>query len=412
MKPILGRIADGTAAVLVKGYGWLPDRRRASKDGVAEARVLGRRATGLCGPDAVRFFYDEANIRRSGVLPAFVRDTLFGRGSVHGLDDGAHRRRKSMFLDLLAPAGHIDDLVARTGRAWDAAAARWSREPSVVLFDEAARVLTRGVCDWAQIPVDDEADLTRDLVAMVDGFASGGPRHFRARGARKRREDWLADLVTRVRDGRHPAPAGSVLVTVADYRESDGRLLSPHTAAVELLNVIRPDVAVCWFVAYAAHALHRWPHWREPLARGDEDFAVAFAHEVRRFYPFAPFIGGFARHELSYREHSIPEGSLVLLDLYGQNHDPDIWHDPYAFSPPRFQARPPGAYDLIPQGGGDPATGHRCPGEAAVVALLADLSVRLARLDYTVPPQDLSIPLARIPSRPRSGIKISVRPGG
>lgn len=395
--------------MIVKGYGWLPDRRRASQDGVVATRFMGTRATGLCGPDAVRFFYDEANIRRSGVLPGFVQDSLFGRGAVHGLDDGAHRRRKSMFLDLLTPPGRIDDLVASTGRAWDAAVPRWSREPSVVLFDEAARVLTRGVCDWAEIPVgDDEADLARDLVATVDGFATGGPRHFRARRARQRRERLLGDLVTQVRDGRHPAPAGSVLATIAHHRNSDGQLLPPHTAAVELLNVIRPDVAVCWFVAYAAHALHRWPHWRDRLVRGDKEFSIAFAHEIRRFYPFAPFIGGIARRDLAYQGHRIPEGSMVLLDLYGQNHDPSLWHDPYAFSPERFEAHPPGAYDLIPQGGGDPATGHRCPGEPAVVALLADLSVRLARLDYTVPMQDMSISLSRVPARPRSGIRISV----
>jgi fatty-acid peroxygenase len=411
VNPIFGRIVDSSAAVLVKGYGWLPDRRRASMDGVAETRLVGRRATGLCGPDAVRFFYDEASIRRSGAIPGFVQDTLFGRGGVHGLDDGVHRRRKSLFLDLLTPAGHIDDLVASTGKAWDAAVPRWCREPTIVLFDEAARVLTRGVCDWAAIPVGNEADLARDLVAMVDGFATGGPRLFRARRARQRRERWLGDLVIRVRDGGHPAPAGSVLATVANHRDSDGQLLPPHTAAVELLNVIRPDVAVCWFVAYVAHALHRWPHLRGRLGRGDKEFAVAFAHEVRRFYPFAPFIGGIARHELSYQGHRIPEGSMVLLDLYGQNHDPSLWDDPYAFSATRFAAHPPGAYDLIPQGGGDPAAGHRCPGEPAVVALLADLSVRLARLDYTVPPQDMSISLSRIPARPRSGVRISVRSG-
>jgi len=181
---------------------------------------------------------------------------------------------------------------------------------------------------------------------------------------------------------------------------------------VELLNVIRPDVAVCWFVAFAAHALNRWPHWRDRLAQGDKGFAVAFAHEVRRFYPFAPFVGGLARRELSYQGHRIPEGSMVLLDVYGQNHDPSLWQNPYAFSPERFEAHPPGADDLIPQGGGDPATGHRCPGEPVVVALLADLSVRLARLDYTVPPQDMSVPIGRIPTRPRSGVKISVRSGG
>jgi fatty-acid peroxygenase len=409
--PILGRIVDSSAAALVKGYAWLPDRRRASKDGVVEARLMGRRTTGLCGPDSVRFFYDEANIRRSGALPGFVQDTLFGRGGVHGLDDGAHRRRKAMFLDLMTPPAHVDALVASTGKAWDAAVPRWSREPTIVLFDEAARVLTRGVCDWARIPVDDEADVSRDLVAMVDGFATGGARHFRARLARRRHERWLGDLVTRVRDGRHPAPNGSVLATIASYREADGQPLSPHTAAVELINVIRPDVAVCWFVAYAGHALLRWPYWRDELASGDKDVAVAFAHELRRFYPFAPFIGGLARRELAYRGHQIPEGSMVLLDLYGQNHDPDLWPDPYTFSPARFEAHPPARDDLIPQGGGDAATGHRCPGEPAVVALVADLSVRLARLDYTVPPQDMSISLRRIPARPRSGLVISVRSG-
>jgi fatty-acid peroxygenase len=412
VNPIFGRLVDSSAMVLVKGYGWLPDRRRASRDGVAETRFVGRRATGLCGPDAVRFFYDEASVRRSGAIPGFVQDTLFGRGSVHGLDDGVHRRRKAMFLDLLTPPDHVDDLVASTGKAWDGAVPGWGQQASVILFDEVARVLTCGVYDWARIPVGDEAELARDLVTMVDGFATGGPRHFRARRARQRREQWLADLVSQVRDGRHHVPAGSVLATVANHRQADGQLLPPRTAAVELLNVIRPDVAVCWLVAYSAHALHRWPQWRDRLVRGDKDFAVAFAHEVRRFYPFAPFIGGLARRELAYLGHRIPEGSLILLDLYGQNHDPSLWRDPYAFLPTRFEAHPPGAYDLVTHGGGDPATGHRCPGEPAVVALLADLSVRLARLDYTVPPQDMSISLGRIPARVRSGVKISVRSGG
>jgi alkylated DNA repair dioxygenase AlkB len=35
------------------------------------------------------------------------------------------------------------------------------------------------------------------------------------------------------------------------------------------VNVIRPTVGVCWFVAFAAHALHRWPQNRERLRPGD-----------------------------------------------------------------------------------------------------------------------------------------------
>ena len=53
-------------------------------------------------------------------------------------------------------------------------------------------------------------------------------------------------------------------------------------------------------------------------------YAVAFAQEVRRFYPFAPFVGGRAVRDLTWQGEHIPVGSLVLLDIYGQNHDPAL----------------------------------------------------------------------------------------
>jgi fatty-acid peroxygenase len=100
---------------------------------------------------------------------------------------------------------------------------------------------------------------------------------------------------------------------------------------------------------------------------------------------------------------------MVLLDLYGQNHDPDLWGDPYAFRPERFVGREIGAFELIPQGGGDPRTGHRCPGEQLTVAVLSALAVRLARLEFDVPEQDLSISLRRIPAKPAGGVVLQVR---
>ncbi len=103
---------------------------------------------------------------------------------------------------------------------------------------------------------------------------------------------------------------------------------------------------------------------------------------------------------------------MVLLDVYGQNHDEDLWGDPYAFRPQRFPDRPVERDELIPQGGGDPRTGHRCPGEGITIGLLQALAVRRARLEYDVPDQDLRIPLRRIPTRPHSGFVISrVRAG-
>ncbi|MEY9211818.1 cytochrome P450 [Thermobifida halotolerans] len=413
MKPYRVPVLDSTLAMLAEGYAWLPDRRRRAAGGMVRARVLGQHAVGLRGPEAVRFFYDERHVRRRTAIPEPVLSTLFGHDAVHTLDGEARRVRKAMLLSLLADPDGIAALVDHVTAAWDEAVAAWPERPRIVLFDEASRALTRGVCAWVGLPLNeaDVAPLARDLVSMVDGFATVGPRHWRARRARHRREVWLARLVKQVRSGAVTAAEGSAVDVVARHRDAEGRSLDPHTAAVELLNIIRPTVAVCWFVSFSAHALHLWPEQRERLREGGAEYAEAFVHEVRRFYPFAPFVGGRAVDDLSWNGEPIPAGALVLLDLYGQNHDPDLWDDPYVFDPQRFLGRPPGRDELVPQGGGDPRANHRCPGEAVTVALLQALVSRLARLDYGVPEQDLTISLRRVPARPRSGVVVSdVRP--
>ncbi|MCP2168097.1 fatty-acid peroxygenase [Goodfellowiella coeruleoviolacea] len=391
--------------LLLEGYGWLPNRRRRTPNGVVHTRLLGQPAVGVCGPGAARLFYDETNIERHGAIPGPVLSTLFGHGAVHTLDGPAHRHRKSIFLSLATPE-HTAVLVEQVTAAWDELLPSWPENEPVVLFDAASRVLTRGACRWAGISLPEaELDaLAGDLVAMVDGFATLGPRHWRGRRARRHWEDRFARLVDDVRQGGASAPADSALWVVAQHRDAEGNPLEPRVAAVELLNVIRPTAAVCWFVAFAGHALHRWPQHRVPLRAGDPDFALAFAHELRRFYPFAPFLGGHAVRDLTWQGEHIPAGALVLLDLYGQNHDPELWPEPYTFDPRRFLGREPGAFDLVPQGAGDPRTGHRCPGEPFTVALVAALAMRLAQLDYEVPDQDLTISLSRIPARPASGV--------
>jgi fatty-acid peroxygenase len=254
--------------------------------------------------------------------------------------------------------------------------------------------------------------VSADLLAMVDGFATAGPRHWRARRARVRQEQQLIGVIEGVRKMEHAREEGtesgtvenSALRAVALHRDHEGELLDPHTAAVEVLNVIRPTAAVAWFMTFTAHALHRWPGHREALRNGDHEYAEAFAHEVRRFYPFAPFVAGLAADELTWQGTTIPKDSLVLLDVYGHNHDPELWSDPYTFDPTRFLGREPTSDGFIPQGGGDAATGHRCPGEDITVALLRVLAPRLARMEYgVVPDQDLTIPLRRVPTGPRSG---------
>ncbi|MBW5424901.1 cytochrome P450 [Streptomyces sp. BG9H] len=426
---------DNTLPLLTQGYAWLPDLSRRKGPGPVRTRLLGKPVIALRGPAAVPFFYDENHVRRRTALPEPVLSTLFGKGAVHTLDGEEHRARKAVFTSLLKDAANVTALAQRVADEWERSRKEWAGRSQVTLFDEVSVLITRAVYAWAGVPLteypedvagpaDDEARRTaRDLVAMVDGFATAGPRHWQARRARQRQEERLARLIEQVRSAGHePAghepgghePAGldpaeqaggppSVIQAVAAHREADGRLLDPRTAAVEVLNVLRPTVAVTWYTVFGAHALHRHPELRERLASDGEGYARAFAHEVRRFYPFAPFVAGLAPSDLDWHGVPIKEGTLVLLDLYGQNHDPELWESPYTFDPERFTGREPGRDELVPQGGGDAAEGHRCPGEDVTLALLTTLLPRLAQLDFHVPEQDLRIPLHRMPTMPRSG---------
>ena len=395
---------DQTPVLAIKGYAWLPDLRRRAHGQPVRLRLLGRRAVAISGPEAVRFFYEPGNLERHDALPHPVVATLFGKGAVHTLDGHAHEARKALFISLLMHADGIDTLAKMVGEAFDGAAERWRGGRAVSLFDASAEVIADAVTSWCGVPERawDRARLARDLVAMVDGFATLGPRHARALAARRRWERRLAGLIEEV---RREEPSPSALSAIAHHR-ADGHPLDPRTAAVELLNIIRPATAVAWFVAFAGHALERRPDLRGALA--DDEYVTAFVHELRRFYPFAPFLGGLAARDLRFQQVEIPAGTMVLLDVYGQHHDPRVWPSPYDFRPERFLGRPVGPFELIPQGGGDPRTGHRCPGEKITIAVLGTLVRRLARLEYHLPPQDLTIDLSRIPARVRSGPQIVV----
>jgi fatty-acid peroxygenase len=396
---------DRTLGLFTGGYDYLSRRRAGEGRETFPLRLMGQRATCVVGPDGARFFYDAASFDRIGVVPPSVQKTLSGDAGVQLLDGEAHRRRKAMFTSVLDAAG-TRELVDEARRAWRDEVASWEPDRDVVLFDAAAQTLARAVHTWAGVPLPgaDVPGTAAEMVAMVDGFASAGRRFFRARTARLRQEQRLEQLTDQIRAGRARVPPGTPMDTVLRHRDHDGSLLDRHTVAVELINLLRPTVAVAWYLAYAAHALRFWPAERARLLTGSGPQAVGFAHEVRRFYPFAPFLVARAVRDLSYDGLDLPRDSLAVLDVFGHNHHADLWPSPYVFDSGRHHGREPGTFELVPQGGGDVETGHRCPGEPATVGLLAALAPELARLEYTLPDQDLRVTRRRIPARVRSGM--------
>jgi fatty-acid peroxygenase len=317
-----------------------------------------------------------------------------------------------MFMSLMTPAGLalFGDLVEGE---WRAGIPEWAQAGQVVLFDAVREVLFRAVCAWSGVPLDRrEADArTRQFAAMVEGAASVGPRNLRAQVLRHRAERWAGDVIERARSGALEVEEGRAVHAIAWHRDGEGRLLDTKVARVELINVLRPTVAVARFITFAALALRQYPECRAKVI-ADDEYLRWFVQEVRRYYPFFPMVGGRAREGFDWRGRRFPAGSWFLLDIYATNHDPRIWSEPAAFRPERFATWDGDPYSFVPQGGGDHGVTHRCAGEWLTISVM-ERAVRLltTAMTYDVPLQDLGVDLSRMPAAPRSGLRISqVRP--
>jgi len=400
---------DGTLALIREGYPFIWNRCRTLGSDIFTTRIMGKPAVCIHGAEAAELFYDETKLQRGGAVPRRVVTSLFGKKAVHTLDGEAHKRRKLAFMSLMTEAS-LERLTSLMAEQWQLAIRRWPAQSSVVLFDESQRILTAAVCEWAGIRIepDDVPVRAQHLGEMVDAFGGVGPRLWRGKLARFAAERWIMNQVRAVRLGLVVAEPGTALDVLTKYRDERGHQLDTHTVAVEILNVIRPTSAIAWYITDAAHALHRFPEARAQLLSDTDDgrYANLFLQEVRRFYPFTPYLGAMVKTPFEWRGHHFKPGSLVLLDVYGASRDPAIWRDADSFRPERFTDYQPTAYNFIPQGGGSPNHGHRCAGER-VTLLSLSLALRCLTRDMTYevePNQDLSIDLTRMPTRPASGM--------
>jgi hypothetical protein len=82
---------------------------------------------------------------------------------------------------------------------------------------------------------------------------------------------------------------------------------------------------VSYLVVFCALALHLNPDERAIVMYGNDQAFERFVQEVRRFYPFAQGMGGIARKDIQWRGYAIPGKTLLILDLYGTNHDARTW---------------------------------------------------------------------------------------
>lgn len=399
---------DSTINLIRDPYQFISSTAHSLETDVFETRLLLEKTICMTGADAARLFTDETLFTRKGAAPELVRATLLGKGGIQTLDGEAHLHRKMLFMSFIEPASlfHLRSLV----NDWlEIYSASWQGREEISLYEEFQEILTRSVCSWAglELPEEDVKERTKELSLMFDA-AGSIKKHLLSRGGRQSAESWICEIVNDLRDGKHTVPEGSPVYQFAFFKDVNGEYFPSKIAAVEILNLLRPTVAVSLYFVFCCHALRMHPEHKQRLKAQEMGHLDRFVNEVRRYYPFFPALFAKVRTNFEWNGFNFEEGRRVMLDVYGTNHDPREWHEPFKFNPDRFKDWHGNPYSFIPQGVGDHYNDHRCPGELITIELMrSTLEFFVNRIEYDVPKQNLVIDMSRLPAAPKSHFKIS-----
>lgn len=396
---------DHTLNILEEGYLFIKNRMDRYQCDMFETHIMGEKAICLSGEEACKIFYNEELFQRKGAMPMRVQKTLFGVNAIQGMDKKPHTERKLFFMSLMTEERQ-NELTQLFEKELEASVAKWMEKKEIVLFHEVKNIICKVACKWTGVPVKENEieDRADDFCSMIDGIGGVGPRYWKGKSGRNKTEEWIQGIIEDVRQGKLKMEEDSPLKSMAFHRDLDGNQMDLPMAAKELINVIRPIVAISTYITFTALAVYEHPHCQDELLCNEDKYYEMFVQEVRRFYPFTPFLGARVHRDFEWNGYGFKEGVLVLLDVYGMDHDPHIWKNPEQFEPNRFLEEKDRTYSFIPQGGGDPAKGHRCPGEGITIEIMkASLNFLVNKIEFKVPEQDLSFRLSRIPTLPESG---------
>lgn len=394
---------DHSLQLLKEGYHFIVNRQKNLQSDVFETRLLGKKTICMVGSDAATVFYDTNKFERKGVVPNAIIQTLFGKNAVQTLDGEEHRVRKGLFMSVMnrEQLEKIKDIMVIE---WEKAIDKWSKMDQIELYEEIKLLLCRVAFQWVGYPLRDEEEVQKvsnELATLFETPAKIGFTNWIGRTFRNKLEKNLQQVIQKTRDNTLQFPTDSILHQFATFRDMDGELMDVETVAVELINIVRPIVAVAVYVNYTVLAMHQFPEQQSKL-QTYKDYPQMFVQEVRRFYPFFPFVAARVKQDFTWNGYQFKEGTLTLLDLYGTNHDPTIWNNPSEFTPERFANWQGNPFSFIPQGGGDYDRGHRCAGEQVTIELMkVSVDYLVNKMDFQLPKQQFNTEFTQIPSIPK-----------
>lgn len=368
---------------------------------------------------------------------------VVGSSSVLLLDGAAHQRDRK----LMSPMFHGDRMRAYSDAMRDIVNKSIDQWPVGVRFPvhEKMQAITLDIILATVFGVgEDEMQKYRDILLpfmewgatplfllLVDGEGELkdlpidkqlGEWGLKARVLRTRQKVWeMLDQEIESRRG-HTAGREDVLSLLVDATFEDGTGLSTLEIRDELLTLLiagheTTATSLSWLVTW----LHKLPQVtqqvREEIADvggggpvpndriNDLKYTFATIKENLRRRPVLPLVMRRAQRDLQLGTLNLPAGGQVAPAIYGTHHHPDLWEEPDAFRPERFNtAQKP--WHFFPFGGGN----RTCLGMAFAYQEMRILASELVRrVDFSmIPGYEPRVVRRNITLAPSKGVPIVV----
>jgi cytochrome P450 len=304
-----------------------------------------------------------------------ILEPILGSQSVLVLDGDAHLRRRKQML----PAFHGErmrlygDLMRETA---DAEIDTWPLDQPFAIKDPMQRITLR-VIMRAVFGMEGERGerLERHLVSMLDNgqgaamvpflqhsFGGHGP-WAQAERAALAVDELIYDELARRRAGE--GGGDDILSMLLEARDSEGEPLGDEELRDQLVTLLvagheTTATAMSWAVERVLRHPHVLARVREEIADGGDAYLDCVIKETLRDRPVLNFVMRTLKAPMEVGGYTVPAGWTLGTSILLLHRRPDLFPDPYAFRPERFEERPPETYTWIPFGGGV----RRCLGAA------------------------------------------------
>jgi cytochrome P450 len=430
-RPLPSRFAlplVGDTLAFARDAGGFLAKRAGELGPVFEIHVFGHPTACFVGPEAFALILDDRNVERTSANPPHI-EAIFNPRSVPFLDGPTQRRRKRLLLQAFSQSaldGYlpiIERVVARYVQRWqEKAHFSWVPELNSLGFSIAGALFV------GSDPARDDSEIEEAFGKVAAGLLSVPVNlPFTRYGQALKARDYLLTIVDRALDAGERATFGgtNVLGRLQQARDGDDKL-GRDELRIETFHFFGAYSAVIGGLSFLVSALGRFPEaairaraevLREapsgPLTLASLrklEYLERFTKEVRRAMPILPLtFFGRVKREMIFQDVRIPVGHRAIGCIGATLLDPRTFPDPDRFDPDRWlnpseqQKRA-----WVPHGGGNPADGHRCAGEALAQLMMQALGVHLLRSsEWTFDPgQSFAPTKAKLFATPVDGLRV------